>query len=69
MPKNKKTVHCKISFDENGDIVGVEGNGKSIGKKSLKDDPVHGVVGMCTVMVTADDDPCIVQGNVKYCWK
>jgi len=68
MPQNQKTVNCKITFDSDGNVVGVEGDGKSAEKKILKDNPIHGVVGTAMVVVTADDDPCVVQGTYKYCW-
>jgi hypothetical protein len=68
MAKKKRAVHCKITFDENGNVIKVQGNDKDVQGSPLSDNPIHGVIGTAMVVITADDDPCVVQGNTKYCW-
>lgn len=64
-----KHVHFKINFDDKGNIVDVEDpRGQKCPQKMLNDDPLHNVKGMATLIITGDDDPCIVQGGRRWCW-
>jgi hypothetical protein len=66
MAKKKRTVHCKITFDENGKVIKVQGNDKDV---EGKPGPEPGnPVGVCKVMVLEDDDPCVTQGGIRWCW-
>lgn len=69
MLSRNKPVSFRVYFDTKGNIVGVEGpDGKKCKGVSLSQNPIHGVMGVATIVVTKEDDPCIIQGGVKWCW-
>jgi hypothetical protein len=73
MPKKQKKVHVMIEFDQDGNITNVKvpGSSGSLPDKDIVSKSVGtitDVIGMAAILIKSDDDPCIVQGGVKWCW-
>jgi hypothetical protein len=72
--ENGKKVHVKIDYDDKGQITNVKQLGpgneeKGVAGVPIAKDPVEGVIGVpAQILLLQGDDPCIVQGGIKYCW-
>ncbi len=70
----EKKVHVKIDYDDQGQITNVKKLGpgneeKGVAGVPIAESPVEDVIGVpAQILLLQGDDPCIVQGGIKYCW-
>ncbi len=71
MVRPEKT-HFAVYYDENGDVIGVEGpGGKPIERARLSEKPLQNVDGLtCTLVINKPGRSpcCIVHGEWEWCW-
>lgn len=70
-PNKKVFFHFVLTFDDKGNVTGVDALNPQTGAlRSVVGTtaPITGVVGTATLLWLDKDDPCVVIGGTRYCW-